>query len=200
MLETLKELDKTLFLWLNGLHTPLSDVIFWTATQLTVWIPFYALILVLLIKKYGAKVLWVIFAIAFTILLADQFSNFCKNFFERLRPSHEPSLEGLVHLILQDNGEYYRGGRFGFISGHASNTFGIASFLFFLLRKQHAWISWLFAWALFVSYTRIAIGVHYPGDIVFGALAGFFFGWLSYRIMKIVYYQTQKKPFDVKNY
>ncbi|MDW8288963.1 MAG: phosphatase PAP2 family protein, partial [Flammeovirgaceae bacterium] len=132
MLELLKELDKVLFLWLNGWHTPFSDLVFWTATKLIFWIPFYVLILILLTRKYRIRVLWIIFALAITILLADQFANFCKNFFERLRPSHEPSLEGLVHLILQENGEYYRGGRFGFISGHASNTFGIASFLFFL--------------------------------------------------------------------
>jgi undecaprenyl-diphosphatase len=182
MLDSIKELDKTVFLWLNGIHNSWSDTVFWTATNIKFWIPFYLLIIFFLAKQYKKDVFWALLGIILTVLLADQFSNLCKDFFERLRPSHEPLLDGLVHLIPLENGEFYRGGKFSFISGHASNTFAITSFLYFLIKHRYAWIKWMFLWATFVSYTRIAIGVHYPADILCGALSGVFWGWLSFQL------------------
>ncbi|GAB4350266.1 MAG: phosphatase PAP2 family protein [Flammeovirgaceae bacterium] len=195
MLETIKEIDKSLFLWLNGMHTSWSDAIFWNATNLTFWIPFYVLIILFLIKQYKKNVFWVLLGIVLTIIFADQFSNFCKDFFQRLRPSHEPLLQGVVHLIPMENGQFYRGGKFSFISGHASNTFAISSFLFFLLKHRFAYVGWIFLWATFVSYTRIAIGVHYPADIICGALAGIFWGWLAYQITKAL---AQKYKYNLQ--
>ena len=93
--------------------------------------------------------------------------------FARLRPSHTASLEGHLHLHTFDNGSVYRGGPFGFVSSHAANTFGIAT-LAVLLFGAGRW-RWLWLWAAAMSWTRIYLGVHYPGDILFGALFGA--GW-----------------------
>lgn len=90
-----------------------------------------------------------------------------KPFFARPRPSHEPGLAGLLHLV---NG--YKGGAYGFASSHAANTFGVAMFIYLLFRSRYAWISAIFVWAAVMSYTRIYLGVHYPGDIFAGALVG----------------------------
>ena len=110
--------------------------------------------------------------------MTDQFtSGLMKPFFERLRPSHEPALEGMVHMV-----SGYSGGKYGFASSHAANTFGIAMFLSCLLKVEKPWINWLFLWAALVSYTRIYLGVHYPGDIIVGALIGVAFGWLVFKL------------------
>jgi undecaprenyl-diphosphatase len=117
--------------------------------------------------------------LALCVALTDQIaSHLIKNWVQRLRPSHEPSLSGLVHLV---NG--YRGGKFGFVSSHAANSFGIALFLFFLLRKSLPQIGYiLFPWAIAVSYSRIYLGVHYPADILGGALIGLLTGWGLYSL------------------
>jgi undecaprenyl-diphosphatase len=102
-----------------------------------------------------------------------------KPVFARFRPSQEPTLEGLVHLV---NG--YKGGLYGFASSHAANTFGIAFFVWLTLRAHYRWIILIFAWAAFMTYTRIYLGVHYPGDIIVGAVVGFGSGWIGHKCTK----------------
>lgn len=146
--------------------------------------PFYLLLVGVLVVKYRFNALWIVLAIGLTIALSDQFaSGFCKPFFERLRPSHEPALAGRVHLYQLTTGEFYRGGRFGFISSHAANSFGVAAFFFLLWRRKYRYVGWFFGWATLVSYSRIALGVHYPADIVFGALSGVLWAWVAFRLL-----------------
>jgi undecaprenyl-diphosphatase len=167
-METLLELDKNLFLELNSYHAPWLDSVMMYVTETLVWVPLYLIILYFIFKVYGKKGFIILGCIALTILLADQItSSIMKPFFARLRPTHDPDLEGLVHFV---NG--YRGGKFGFASSHAANTFGLALFVFLLFKhlSQHA--AWIFLWALIVGYSRIYLGVHYPGDIIVGSLVG----------------------------
>ncbi len=185
----LLDLDRDLLLYLNNLHTLWLDPVMFWLTKTIVWLPLYLLLLFLLIKNYK-KQSWIpLLGIAFTILLADQVtSGFMKPFFERLRPSREPSLEGLVHLV---NG--YTGGMYGFASSHAANTFGTAMFFFLLFHEKYNWIKWLFVWAMLMTYTRIYLGVHYPGDILVGGLIGVGCGWIGYRIMFIIKKKEEKR-------
>lgn len=123
--------------------------------------------------------MWPLLALVFVILLCDQISSsFFKAFFERLRPSHEPSLEGIVRLV---NGK--KGGRFGFVSSHAANSFGLAMFTALLFRKWYFSLV-IFLWALVNSYSRIYMGLHYPGDIIGGLLLGLFCGAFVYWLFK----------------
>jgi undecaprenyl-diphosphatase len=182
-MESILELDKELFLFLNALHADWLDPIMFWLTKTIVWLPLYLFLLYLSIKEYKKQTWVVLVGIGLTILLADQAtSGLMKPFFERLRPSRDPSLEGLVHLV---NG--YKGGKYGFASGHAANTFGTATFFFLVFRNKHTWIKWIFIWAALMTYTRIYLGVHYPGDILVGATIGCSMGWIGYRVYSFLY-------------
>ncbi|MDX2414993.1 MAG: phosphatase PAP2 family protein [Bacteroidales bacterium] len=175
------ELDKSLFLFLNSFNSPFWDSVMWIVSARLTWVPLYLAIIIMLGYKERKKLLVILPFLILTVVLTDQVTLHCfKNIFERFRPCYEPSLDGLVHIV---NGKC--GGKFGFVSSHASNTFGIATMSLLLMR--HNWFSVLILlWASFVSYSRIYLGVHYPGDILGGALLGIFSGYLMYRIYRFV--------------
>lgn len=179
-MEEILELDRKIFLELNSsFRDPWLDQLMMFLSTTTAWIPLYLVLLYLLMKNYRKQTWLILFAIALTILLADQItSSVMKPFFERLRPSHEPSLAERVHIVNQ-----YRGGKFGFASSHAANTFGIATLMSLALRVYRPWIHFLFLWALGVGYTRIYLGVHYPGDILAGCLVGFICALVAWFLM-----------------
>ena len=176
-MERLLELDRDAFLFLNRLNTPWLDAVMPWITRTESWTPLFIVLLYFVIREFRKDSWAVLLGIALTILFADQLtSQFMKPFFERLRPSHDPSLDGLVHIV---NGD--RGGLYGFASGHAANTFGVATFLVSIL-PRYRWMPWLFLWAGLMTYSRIYLGVHYPGDILVGALVGILVALLTLRI------------------
>jgi undecaprenyl-diphosphatase len=179
----LEGIDIRFFLFFNGLHTEWLDAVMNVLTEMWVWIPLYILLIYMVFKQYGKRGWWVLLAVVFVILCADQLSaHVCKPLFHRLRPCFNPDLEGLVHLP-----KGLPGGRYGFVSSHAANTFGIAAYLTAMLRNGYKSIGWwLYAWALVASYSRIYIGVHYPGDILAGAALGVLVGLVFCRLTKLV--------------
>ncbi len=168
MLDFLKELDIKLFLFLNGIHGPSGDFIMYWLSHKYIWIPLYALLLYLLVRIHGKKAFLLIFMVALLITVSDQVSvHLFKNVFQRLRPCHEPGLEGMVYTLGRC------GGKYGFISSHASNSFAIAAFVGLLLWNKIRWLSlFMLSWAAMVSYSRVYLGVHYPADIVVGGIVG----------------------------
>ncbi|MBX2840241.1 MAG: phosphatase PAP2 family protein [Flammeovirgaceae bacterium] len=178
MIEYLDKLDKQLFLFLNSLHNSFTDSFFGFITDQETWYPLYALVLIFIFQKYKWQGLFLLAAILITIGLTDQFSSgFCKPFFARLRPCHDLEISTMVHLTFRGCG-----GQFGFISGHSSNSFAIATIFFLLLRKEVKYIRFMYLWAAVVAYSRIVVGVHYPGDIFFGAIAGSLIGWMVFQV------------------
>jgi len=190
MLELLNQLDQQLFLFLNQFHSKGLDIFMGIITDKKPWIPFYALIIWFLFWKYHRKAISMIVAIVITIALCDQFaSGFCKPFFARLRPCYNEEIKHLIHLVGGC------GGNFGFISSHSANTFGLATFLFLLIKNDFPQVRWMFAWAAVVSYSRVYVGVHYPGDVLVGALSGAFWAVIVFYLYQIWYKkQLAKMP------
>ena len=178
----LMEADTNLFLALNGIHNSFFDTIMYWASNRWIWIPLYAWIFFRLMLLYKKKFFTVVFFVAAVVAASDQVStNSIKKFIERPRPCHETALEGKVHLV-----NNYCGGEFGFVSSHASNCFALFTFLFFLLgKKEKRMLQLLLAWAVLVSYSRIYLGVHYPGDVICGAMLGALLG----KIFSIIYFR-----------
>lgn len=172
MLESLKYFDQTLFLFLNGLHCSVFDQLMYWGTKTSAWLPLYGLLLYLVIRRYRWQTLWILLFAVCMIVFSDQLSNIFKAWVVRPRPTHETGLTG-VHTV---NG--YLGGQFGFYSAHASTNLAIAVYTIILLGSPFRYFpSLILAWAFFMAYTRIYLGVHYPFDILAGWIAGAFIGW-----------------------
>jgi undecaprenyl-diphosphatase len=172
MLETIKAIDESLFLFLNAHHNAFFDVLMWLFSDKLFWGPLYVWFLWLLHKQYPRHFWTVILAVILLIVASDQLCNLAKNNILRLRPTHEPHLQALVHTL---NG--YRGGMYGFYSGHASNAFSIALFMIISIAAKRKYIipaSLIFAFL--TAYSRIYLGVHYMGDVVTGGIIGSLLG------------------------
>jgi len=183
-MQSLIELDKRLFLVLNGLHSPFFDQVMFDTTKTFFWLPLYLFFAYLIFKTYKKTAWYILLGAGITILLSDQFTySVMKPFFARPRPSHETTLTGLVHLV---NGE--SGGLYGFASSHAADTFGIALFVWLALRTFYNGIGYVFLWAALMTYTRIYLGLHYFSDIIAGALVGLASGWLAFLLSKWLIY------------
>ncbi len=178
MPDTVIRFDRQLLLALNGSDSEWLDRVFTAVTATSTWLPMAVVLLAAVWHSAGwRRTLLMALGIALVVLVADRVSSgLCKPLFHRLRPSHEPMLEGLVDLVGNR-----RGGLYGFFSSHAANTFGVAAFVALMLRSR-AVGAVLVAWACLSSYSRIYLGLHYPGDIICGALFGMLVGWAVYRL------------------
>ncbi len=138
------------------------------------WIPLYVVILGIFLYKFKWKGLLLSVALILSVVTSDQFaSGLVKPWAKRWRPCHDPQLQGQVYMP-----NNHCGGDYGFISSHAANHFAVAAFLFFLFRKKYPWTGWFFLWAGWIAYSRVYLGVHFPGDVLLGGMVGVFFGWL----------------------
>ena len=165
MLDALIDFDKALFLTLNGWNNAFFDVLMPFASGKLTWVPLYAFIVAMLFyRKDWKKALLALLLTLAVFALCDSISFAAKNYFERWRPPFDPEIGPLVR-VLEGGGDY------GFFSAHAANVFGIAMFTS-LYVKRRWYTALVFIWASLVSYSRIYVGKHFPGDILVGALFG----------------------------
>ncbi len=176
LLTTLKQWDTALFLKINNDWTnPFLNSVFPWWRDLTTWIPLYLFLLVFMVLNFGWRAWYWIFFAALTLTITDQISSgILKDWINRPRPCHDDILMYHVNLLLPrcpDSGS--------FTSSHATNHFG-AAFFFFITLKPYIkkWGYLFFFWAATISYGQIYVGVHYPLDVICGALLGSFIGYM----------------------
>lgn len=176
MIDYLNTIDTSLFLSINGWHSPFFDGLMVFVSGKLSWLPLYIFLLYLIIRQYKWKSWLVLVFIGLLILASDQLSvHAFKNAFQRLRPCYNEELKLLVHTVTGC------GGQFGFVSSHAANSFVLVSFVSLLLHKTYKWLPpALLLWGLLIAYSRVYLGVHYPGDVLGGAVLGVLIGWAFY--------------------
>lgn len=179
----LADLDARLLLIVNGAHSPFFDAVMWCISGRWIWVPFYIVLTYMLFRRFSWKrATLCLITIGLIILAADQTcASLIRPEVCRLRPANlNNPLSHLVHVV---NG--YRGGRYGFPSCHAANTFALAMFMSLVFRNKRFTVM-MFSWAIVVSYSRMYLGVHYFGDLFCGASAGSLFAVLFYSLLKFL--------------
>lgn len=158
-----------------------------TISNRFIWMPLYLFVAFLVYKEFGKKS-WIIILFAIlAVALSDQLaSHLVKNIFMRYRPSHNLILSSQLHFV-----DDYKGGLYGFASSHASNTFALTIYIMLLMPKKDKLIAGLFCWAAIVCYSRVYLGVHYPSDIIGGALIGALSAWIAFKLYNL----AQKRMF-----
>lgn len=184
MIDYLMDIDAEALLAVNGMYSSFQDALWWMVSAKWSSALLVLSLLWILVHKNRRHALLVLAMVALAVLLADQVSSgLIKHLVERLRPTHDPSLENAVHIV---NG--YRGGMYGFVSSHAANFFAIATLVSFIMRHRLVVIA-LYGWGLAQCYSRMYLGVHYPGDILGGIIVGVLAGWLVWRLMCWIQYR-----------
>lgn len=167
MFEILLNADREAFIFLNNLGSESWDAFWLLITRQINWLPIFIILFYLVLKNYGWRHSVVVLGmIGIVVLITHLTTNYFFKFrFERLRPSNDPSLEGLIRSVGKSD-------TFSFLSGHASNSMAAAFFVYTVLKSRVKYIEIIFLWPLIFAYSRIYLGLHYPSDILAGYLWG----------------------------
>jgi undecaprenyl-diphosphatase len=174
LLDKIIRFDKELMVQLNSMGNESWDQFWILATNQMSWIPLYLIFFYLIFNALGwKKGLALVLLTAVLITFSDQFTVFLKDSFERLRPNNDPSVNSMIRILKNNKS-------FSFVSGHATTSMAVSLLMFLTLRKNFPYTWLFFIWPLIFAYSRIYIGVHFPMDVLCGALLGAGIGYLFY--------------------
>ena len=188
MLDTINHIDQQFFISINnGLQNPFLDWLCPILRNQKSWYPLYVILIYFIYKKYQKQTLWIVVGAAILILISDQVSaNLIKNAVQRLRPCSDPSFQNQVHLLVNC------GNGFSFISAHATNHFALAFYMMGFFETQKKWfIPVAVIWASSIAFSQVYVGVHYPFDVICGALLGSFLGYIFMQLYKFIFKKTE---------
>ena len=180
MFEKLLKWDSDTLIYLNNFGSSNYDTFWLTVTSIATWVPLYLFFLFLFfykppLKKGLLKAISFFSLVGFIIIL----TNITKNYVERLRPNNDTEINTLIRTLKSPTD-------YSFFSGHAASSISIALLVFLMLHKQYRWVGIFFIWPILFGYSRIYVGVHFPLDIIVGAIVGLFFGYLFYRLYQFL--------------
>ena len=190
LMNWLESFDRQIVLFVNGWHSPFLDEVMWFLSGRLSLLPLYILLLVLLkFQNTWKNTAIILVGLIVAIFLADQISvHLFKNVFERYRPSHNEELKHLLHFYEVKPGEYYQGGKYGFVSSHAANFFALIAFIFPFYKEKKNWIlAGLILVGILVAISRIYLGVHYFSDVLVGAALGILIGFSIRNLVKVIF-------------
>jgi len=175
-IDTLIEADKQLFVYLNSLGVESWDQFWMIITNQFNWIPLFALLFILIFKAYGwKKGIVLVLVAALLVAFSDQFVNLIKDYFGRLRPNNDPTINEIIRILKRPRS-------FSFVSGHSTTSFAATTFMILALKKYYKYSYLLLIWPILFAYSRIYVGVHFPIDIFVGMLLGILEGFIFYKI------------------
>ena len=176
MLDKIISIDKNLLIYLNSLGSATFDPFWQLITKQANWTPFFVLIFYILYQKLGkTNFLYAIGFIALLILVCDQSANLFKHTFQRLRPCNDPQINSIIRVVKQSSS-------YSFYSGHATNSMATTLFVYSILKKHYKNTPLLFLFPLIFAYSRIYLGLHFPGDILTGYLLGAIYDTIAYQL------------------
>ncbi|MFP9112410.1 phosphatase PAP2 family protein [Flavobacterium sp. RHBU_3] len=180
MIEKLHEWDVKLFVFLNSLGSEAYDSLWEIITRFQYWIPVFAIVLYIAYKKLGKNHFFLVLGmVALTVLFTDQTTNLIKFLFKRPRPCNNPDIATLIRAVQTRRS-------FSFVSGHASNSMAVSFLVYNILKPYTKYIGLFFLWPLIFGFSRIYLGLHYPGDILCGYLYGLLTGWFILQLYKFI--------------
>jgi undecaprenyl-diphosphatase len=185
MIEFLQRIDNGLLLRINHFNAPWLDQCMWVLSSKWINFPLAFCIIVLLKSQFSWKKTGLIFLLTLCVIsLTDIVSTqLFKDYFQRLRPSHDPIVGHYLHFYMLGPNNPYLGGQFGFVSSHAANLAALFMFLLPFLKKYTLCVYALGSYVFLVAYSRVYLGVHFPSDVLCGALLGLTIGWLLRRYL-----------------
>lgn len=174
MLDKILQWDRDAFVYLNSLGIEQYDVFWSTVTKFPPWLPLFAFIIILFFVKFPkreatAMILILLVMVFFVATVTD----LTKNVVARLRPNNDEELNTLIRILRSPSG-------YSFFSGHASSSFSVITITVLFLRRKFKWVYLFYIWPLLFAMSRVYVGVHFPIDLIVGALVGIISAWLFY--------------------